>query len=279
MHYHIAAKWVSRSREEDERGPAVAKAFAGGYVGSVTWGQVIPIGLTLMGAAITTPRPAAFAQEPAGGASQARVEERARMVREQIADRGIRNQGVLDAMTAVPRHAFVPAEHRDQAYADRPLPIGEGQTISQPYIVALMTELLELEPDDVVLEVGTGSGYQAAVASDLADSVFTIEIIPSLAESAARRLDRLGYENVAARQGDGYYGWPAHAPFDAIVVTAAAGHIPPPLIDQLAPGGRMAIPVGGPFQLQHLVLVTKAADGVVTTHSIVPVQFVPLLGH
>lgn len=221
--------------------------------------------LTLFVVALATP---ALAQE--------RADERARMVREQIGERGIEDQEVLGALLAVRRHRFVPERFRDLAYADRPLPIGHGQTISQPYIVAFMTEMLGLDRDDRVLEVGTGSAYQAAVASHLADTVFTVEIVPELAESAAERLERLGYRNVVAKQGDGYFGWPERAPFDAIVVTAAAGHVPPPLIEQLAPGGRMTIPVGGPFQTQHLVLVEKAADGSVTTRSLMPVQFVPL---
>lgn len=216
-------------------------------------------------------------QAPSPRAEQAA--ERAEMVREQIMERGVEDQAVLGALLSIPRHRFVPEEYRRHAYADRPLPIGEGQTISQPYIVAFMTGLLELTPDDDVLEVGTGSGYQAAVASLLADTVFTIEIIESLADSAFDRLERLGYANVLAREGDGYYGWPDRAPFEAIVVTAAAGHIPPPLVQQLAPGGRMVIPVGGPFQVQHLVLVEKAADGTVTTRNVLPVQFVPLVGH
>jgi protein-L-isoaspartate(D-aspartate) O-methyltransferase len=212
-------------------------------------------------------------------AASERVDARVRMVREQIQRRGVADQGVIGAMLAVPRHEFVPASLRDAAYADRPLPIGEGQTISQPYIVALMTELLHLEPGDKVLEVGTGSGYQAAVASHLADSVFTIEILPGLAERAARRLQQLGYRDVVARQGDGYHGWPEHGPYDGILVTAAAGHIPPPLIQQLEPGGRMVIPVGGQFQVQQLVLVEKRPDGSVTTRSLLPVRFVPLVGH
>lgn len=200
------------------------------------------------------------------------------MVREQIVERGIQDQSVLGAMLAVPRHLFVPDEHRDRAYGDHPLPIGHGQTISQPYIVAFMTELLDLEPGDRVLEVGTGSGYQAAVASMLADSVFSVEIVPELAADAETRLERLGFRDVRVRNGDGYFGWEEHAPYDAIFVTAAAGHVPPPLVQQLVPGGRMAIPVGGPFQVQNLVLVEKAADGGVTTRSVLPVQFVPLTG-
>lgn len=208
-----------------------------------------------------------------------RASERARMVEEQIAERDIEDRRVLDALRTVPRHEFVPERYRRMAYADQPLPIGEGQTISQPYIVALMTELLQLDRGDKVLEVGTGSGYQAAVASVVADSVFTIEIIETLASSAAERLERLGYANVVARQGDGYFGWEERGPFDGILVTAAAGHIPPPLVKQLKPGGRMVIPVGGAFQLQHLVLVTKEEDGKVTTRNLLPVAFVPLLGH
>ncbi|HEY7602523.1 MAG TPA: protein-L-isoaspartate(D-aspartate) O-methyltransferase [Methylomirabilota bacterium] len=200
------------------------------------------------------------------------------MVHEQIVERGIQDQAVLGAMLAVPRHLFVPDPHRRRAYGDHPLPIGHGQTISQPYIVAFMTELLDLEPGDQVLEVGTGSGYQAAVASMLADSVFSMEIVPELAAEAETRLSGLGYRDVRVRNGDGYFGWEEHAPFDAIFVTAAAGHVPPPLVQQLAPGGRMAIPVGGPFQLQNLVLVEKAADGGITTRSVLPVQFVPLTG-
>ena len=208
-----------------------------------------------------------------------RADERARMVEEQIAARGVEDPRVLQAFRDVPRHLFVPKAHQRLAYADQPLPIGEGQTISQPYIVGYMTELLELEPGDRVLEIGTGSGYQAAIASRLADSVFTIEIIPELAETAADRLRALGYANVVPRQGDGYFGWADHAPFAAIVVTAAAGQIPPPLLQQLEPGGRMVIPGGGAFPVQHLVLVEKAEDGRVTTRNLMPVRFVPLVGH
>jgi protein-L-isoaspartate(D-aspartate) O-methyltransferase len=218
-------------------------------------------------------------QPPTGSPRAERVAERAVMVRQQIRDRGISDQGVLDALLTVPRHEFVPAAYQREAYGDHPLPIGAGQTISQPYIVALMTQQLELESSDRVLEIGTGSGYQAAVASLLADSVFSIEIIKTLAESAAQRLERLGYRNVVSRHADGYYGWPEREPFDAIIVTAAAGHIPPPLVRQLATNGRMIIPVGAPFQVQHLVLVVKHADGTAMTRTIAPVTFVPLVGH
>jgi protein-L-isoaspartate(D-aspartate) O-methyltransferase len=185
---------------------------------------------------------------------------------------------VLRVMGTVPRHEFVPPNLRDDAYADQPLPIGYGQTISQPFIVALMTDLLNIRPTDVVLEIGTGSGYQAAVLAHLARQVHTIEIVPGLVESAADRLRRLGYGNVAPRLGDGYYGWPEAGLFDGIVVTAAASHIPPPLIRQLKPGGRMVIPVGAPFALQHLVLVEIDAEGRTKTRQLLPVRFVPLTG-
>jgi protein-L-isoaspartate(D-aspartate) O-methyltransferase len=213
--------------------------------------------------------------------------ERAQMVRiiESYASEAILSLGrariapaVLRIMGAVPRHEFVPDGVRQDAYADRPLPIGYGQTISQPLIVALMTDLLEVGPNDVVLEIGTGSGYQAAVLAGLVRQVYTVEIIPGLAAGAADRLQRLGYTNIAVRQGDGYYGWEDAAPFDAIIVTAAADHIPPPLLRQLKPGGRMVIPVGAPFALQHLVLAERDAEGRARTRQLLPVQFVPLSG-
>jgi protein-L-isoaspartate(D-aspartate) O-methyltransferase len=185
---------------------------------------------------------------------------------------------VLAAMREVPRHALVPENVRAHAYEDRPLPIGYGQTISQPYIVALMTDLLDVGAGDVVLELGTGSGYQAAVLAELVREVYTIEIIEPLAERAGQGLRELGYANVSVRTGDGYYGWEEHAPFDGIVVTAAASHIPPPLIDQLRPGGKMVIPVGATFLVQHLMLVEKDAAGQITTTLLLPVRFVPLTG-
>jgi protein-L-isoaspartate(D-aspartate) O-methyltransferase len=185
---------------------------------------------------------------------------------------------VMTVMGRVPRHEFVPSEWRSYAYENRPLPIGHGQTISQPYIVALMTDLLQVGPSAVVLEIGTGSGYQAAVLAELAKSVYTIEIIEGLATEARERLHRLGYRNVEVKLGDGYYGWEAHAPFDAIVVTAAAGQIPPPLIRQLRPGGRMVIPVGSSFLTQQLILVEKKPDGTLKTRQLLPVAFVPLTG-
>jgi len=185
---------------------------------------------------------------------------------------------VLDVLRRVPRHAFVPAAEAAHAYADRPLPIGYGQTISQPFIVALMTDMLRTAPGQAVLEVGTGSGYQAAVLAELVRAVHSVEIVAPLADAAERRLRALGHANVAVHRGDGYYGIPEAAPFDGVVVTAAAGGgIPPPLLGQLRPGGRMVIPVGGAFALQHLVLVEKAADGRVRTRQTLPVTFVPLV--
>jgi protein-L-isoaspartate(D-aspartate) O-methyltransferase len=185
---------------------------------------------------------------------------------------------VMAAMARVPRHEFVPAGQRKHAYDNRPLPIGYGQTISQPYIVALMSDLIKLQPGDRVLEIGTGSGYQAAILAELTAQVYSIEIIEELGKEAGERLSRLGYDNVTLRIGDGYYGWEEQAPFDAIVVTAAASHVPPPLVAQLKPGGRMVIPVGSRFLTQQLVLVEKQADGQLITRQILPVRFVPLTG-
>ena len=185
---------------------------------------------------------------------------------------------LVQALRSVPRHEFVPVEQKRFAYQNRPLPIGYGQTISQPYIVAIMTELLEPKATHKVLEVGTGSGYQAAILAEVVDKVYTIEIIKPLAEEAHQRLQRLRYTNIYTRSGDGYYGWESKAPFDGIVVTAAASHIPPPLIKQLKPGGRMMIPVGSRFMTQQLLLVTKQADGTIKTRQVVPVRFVPLTG-
>jgi protein-L-isoaspartate(D-aspartate) O-methyltransferase len=185
---------------------------------------------------------------------------------------------VVEALSRVPRHRFVPAKLAGSAYDNRPLAIGHGQTISQPYIVAIMTDLLDLEPDDRVLEIGTGSGYQAAILAQIVDSVFTMEIVPPLAERAAALLSDLGYDNVETRLADGYYGWPAEAPFDAIVVTAAGTHVPPPLIEQLATPGRMIIPVGSRFMVQQLILVTKNAEGEISLDQVLPVRFVPLTG-
>ena len=201
---------------------------------------------------------------------------RRQMVAEQIRARGVISPRVLAAMEQVPRHLFVPVAERGQAYEDHPLPIGGGQTISQPYIVGLMTALLDLAPGSRVLEIGTGSGYQAAVLSRLAGQVYSVEIVPALGMQARETLSRLGYDNVQVRIGDGYRGWPEAAPFDAILITAAPQAVPPPLIAQLKPGGRLVAPVGG-FE-QELVLVTKQPGGAVKEERILPVRFVPMTG-
>lgn len=201
--------------------------------------------------------------------------ERMKMVRSQIELRGIKDPAVLKAMRTVPRHELVPKELRDHAYRDHPLPIGHGQTISQPYIVALMTELLELQPDDKVLEVGTGSGYQAAVLAEIAREVVTCEILEPLATRARRDLLRLGYDNILVHHSDGYWGYAEGAPYDAIIVTAAPGYIPPPLLEQLKPGGSMVIPVGPSGETQKLLVVKKDADGKTITRDVAPVRFVP----
>ena len=202
------------------------------------------------------------------------------MVAEILADYrmhgGAADPRVMEAMGRVPRHAFVPAQLAARAYENRPLPIGEEQTISQPYIVALMTDLARVRKGSRVLEVGTGSGYQAAILADMGASVFTIEIVSALARSARERLARLGYRDVEVVAGDGYEGIPARAPFDAILVTAGASHVPPALVRQLARGGRMVIPVGDPLALQHLTVVEKADSGAVSTREVLPVRFVPL---
>lgn len=220
---------------------------------------------------------------PAASAQEADPwrEARLRMVEAQLATaalgrRPVEDEAVLEAMREVPRHEFVPPELVGRAYHDRPLPIGHGQTISQPYMVAHMTELLELRPGARVLEIGTGSGYHAAVIARIAEEVSTVEIIEPLARTAEERLRRLGFENVRVRADDGYHGWAEHASFDAIVVTAAASHIPPPLVEQLRPGGRMVIPVGPPFQIQSLMLVEKREDGSIRQRNLMPVRFVPL---
>ncbi len=186
------------------------------------------------------------------------------------------NEDVMRSLSLVERHEFVPASQQSFAYENRPLPIGHGQTISQPYIVALMTDLIEPNRDFVVLEIGTGSGYQAAILAKLVTHVYSIEIIEALAEEATTRLARLGYDNVTTKLGDGYYGWEEHAPYDAIVVTAAASHVPPPLVQQLKTGGRMIIPVGGRFMTQQLLLLEKTDDDEVITRQIAAVRFVPL---
>jgi len=201
--------------------------------------------------------------------------ERERMVARQLEARGIEDPATLAAMREVPRHEFVPVDRRRHAYQDRPVPIGYGQTISQPHLVAYMTERVRPRAGMRVLEIGTGSGYQAAVLGAILDEVYTIEIIGDLARWGAENLRRAGYDHVQVRHGDGYYGWPEKAPFDAIVVTAAADHIPPPLLEQLSDGGTMVIPVGSPFLTQTLMLVTREGEDI-RTRSLVPVRFVPL---
>ena len=253
-----AGRWSERRRR------ALARLFA-----AVVIARLVPFG-TLVASA-----------EPdyaAGRAEMVRVIEHYTREPGSAVAGGDLAPGVLQVMGIVPRHEFLPDGLRGDAYADRPLPIGFGQTISQPFIVAIMTDLLHVGKNDVVLEIGTGSGYQAAVLGHLAHRVYTIEIIPGLAEAAADRLRRLGAGNVETRVGDGYYGWPEAAPFDGVVVTAAVARIPPPLIRQLKPGGRMVIPVGAPFALQYLTLVELDAERRVTTRQLLPVAFVPLTG-
>lgn len=206
---------------------------------------------------------------------ESQLKSREEMVRYQIEARGISDPGILKAMLEVARHKFVPDSYKDMAYIDSPLPIDEGQTISQPYIVALMTELLELDGDEKVLEIGTGSGYQAAILAELTSEVYTIEIIEPLARKASQLLKELGYTNITTRCGDGYIGWEEKAPFDGIIVTAAPPSIPKPLIEQLAEGGRMVIPVG--VEWQELILIRKI-DGKIQQQSIIPVRFVPMTG-
>ena len=203
------------------------------------------------------------------------AKQRKQMVEHQIIARGVKDVNVIKAMEKVPRHKFVPESEAAYAYLDEPRPIGHGQTISQPYIVAFMTEQLHLKPTDRVLEIGTGSGYQAAVLAEIADSVYTIEIVPELARKAQERLRSLGYNNVLVKQGDGYNGWPEKAPFDAIIVTAAPPNIPPPLLEQLKIGGVMVLPVGE--YVQELVVVQKTAEGI-SMRNVLPVRFVPMTG-
>ncbi len=218
-------------------------------------------------------------RKPTPGAIQASIsfrEQRIKMVETQIEGRGVTDKQVLEAMLKVPRHLFVPERYRVYAYADQPLPIGQGQTISQPYIVAFMTEALSLKKDDKVLEIGTGSGYQAAVLSEIAKEVYTIEIVPELAESAEECLKSLGYGNVHVKCGDGYLGWPENAPFDAIIVTCAPDEIPQALVNQLAEGGRIVLPVGARWTIQKLILAEKI-KGQIVQRTLLPVRFVPMI--
>jgi protein-L-isoaspartate(D-aspartate) O-methyltransferase len=211
------------------------------------------------------------------GASDEYMKERREMVEHDLKGRGIRDEKVLRAMSKIERHLFVDQKYRDEAYDDHPLPIDEGQTISQPYVVAMMTEALKLKPSDKVLEIGTGSGYQAAVLTEIVDKVYTIEIRKKLAEKAEKLLDTLGYENIEVKHDDGYYGWEKYAPFDAIIVTASANHIPPPLIKQLKEGGRLIIPLGSTLYFQVLTLATKKDDEL-KIRQMGPVAFVPMTG-
>lgn len=243
--FRVAAKFRSLST-----GTALSRA-AFGWVGAVMFAMAIPA-------------EAQFA------------ESRRRMV-EHIERQGVRDSATLRALTQLPRHEFVPPEDQDRAYGDHPLPIGYGQTISQPYIVAYMTAQLHPRPGMKILEVGTGSGYQAAVLSEIGCRVFTMELVEALASSATERLSRLGFDSVTVMHGDGHFGWPEEAPFDAVIVTAGAGYIPPALIDQLKPGGRMIIPVGNVYGIQHLILAEKREDGRMRTRNLLPVRFVPLL--
>jgi protein-L-isoaspartate(D-aspartate) O-methyltransferase len=227
-----------------------------------------------------TPPPGVSSTVPASDEEAAVfAQQREIMVIETIEKRGITDERVLKAMRTVPRHLFVPEDQRDHAYGDYPLPIGYGQTISQPYIVALMTQLLELKEGDRVLEIGTGSGYQAAILAEIPGvDVYTIEIIPALARSARERLESLGYKSIHCKEGDGYYGWQEYAPFDAIIVTAAPDHVPQPLVDQLAEGGRMVIPVGPPGGYQTLWKFVKRPGGELQAFNMGGVAFVPLTG-
>lgn len=212
---------------------------------------------------------------PAFSQEDSFTQARERMVERDILSRGITDERVIEALRRVPRHLFVPKELEKLAYEDTPLPIGYGQTISQPYVVALMTENLRVQAKDKVLEVGTGSGYQAAILSEMGCKVYTVEIIKALADEAQKRLADLGYRSVSVLWGDGYFGWKEHAPFDGIIVTCAVDHIPPPLLEQLKEGGRMVIPVGPPWSLQSLLVVEKTREGIVT-RDLGAVRFVPL---
>jgi len=221
----------------------------------------------------------ALAQDSVSAARKKMIDEIAELARYTADETGKKalDARVIAAMAKVPRHRFVPSNQEKHAYENRPLPIGYGQTISQPYIVALMTELMGVKPNDVVLEIGTGSGYQAAILAELAREVYSIEIVEPLGKRAQDALAATGYKNVRVKIADGYYGWDAHAPYDSIVVTAAASHVPPPLVKQLKPGGRMVIPVGERWEVQQLLLVVRKADGTVEQRNVLPVRFVPLV--
>jgi protein-L-isoaspartate(D-aspartate) O-methyltransferase len=239
---------------------------------STAMDPVVKLGLFIIVASLFS-----FACPPQGGGGDVYQTARQRMVREDIQRRGIDDPAVLQAMLNVPRHLFVPENYRHLAYADRPLPIGEGQTISQPYVVALMTSHLHLNPDDKVLEIGTGSGYQAAVLAELADKVYSVEIIEQLAYTAQERLHELGYTNVWVKHGDGFFGWKEHAPYDAITVTCATPTIPEHLVEQLKEGGRMILPLGDEAFHQSLTVLTKR-EGEIEQQRVTGVVFVPMTG-
>jgi protein-L-isoaspartate(D-aspartate) O-methyltransferase len=229
----------------------------------------------MLAAAMVIPYTAAATETGTGNSDDDRFERlREQMVNRQIIERGVDNRATIRAMRNVPRHQFVRESELRQAYNDGPLPIGYGQTISQPFIVAYMTQLIDPKPGMKVLEIGTGSGYQAAVLAEITDNVFTIEIVEELGKWGEQNLRNAGYDKVEVKFADGYHGWEEHAPFDAIVVTAAADHIPPPLVEQLRDGGRMVIPVGSPFRTQNLMLVEKRGDDI-RTRNLMPVRFVP----
>jgi len=247
-----------------------------------------PIVLALLVAGlVSTPQACGDARGEGEASRVPASERRAAMIREIEADvrstrhytgRSVLDERVMAALAAVPRHEFVPEAYREHAYENRPLPIGHQQTISQPYIVALMTDLLDVGEDAVVLDIGTGSGYQAAVLAEIVRRVYSIEIVPELGEEAAERLRRLGYKNVEVRVGDGFFGWPEKAPFDGILIAAATDEIPQPLLDQLKPGARMILPLGKAWGNQDLLVVEKGEDGKTQERSIIPVRFVPLTG-
>jgi len=253
-------------------------------------GAVVAVAVVLIGVArcaaqddttTSTTEPSSEFKPPNPPGASEFVDRREEMVETQIArprfgGSAIQAKTVLEAMRKCPRHVFVPLRERSRAYQDSPLDIGHGQTISQPYVVALMTESLELTPESKVLEIGTGSGYQAAVLAHLTPHVYTIEIVKPLADRAKQTLEKQGYTTVECRAADGYFGWEEHASFDAIIVTCAAGHLPPPLWEQLKPDGRMVIPIGGPYEIQNLVVIHKTPEGERRSRSVLPVRFVPL---
>jgi protein-L-isoaspartate(D-aspartate) O-methyltransferase len=253
---------------------AVIAGGCGGGTSDVTVRGKTPSDWSTADSASRNARPTGQGELPPQEEDDRFVSMREHMVDDQIQGRDITDERVLAVMRRVPRHRFVPDKLQEVAYADRPLPIGHGQTISQPYIVALMTQLARPEPGSRALDIGTGSGYQAAVLAELVDHVYSIEILKPLADSADARLKELGYTNVDVRWGDGYKGWPEHAPFDVIIVAAAPDHVPQPLVDQLAAGGRMVIPVGEHYQ--ELLLIEKDSEGRVHQRSVAPVAFVPM---